>query len=724
MRGFIRSLSSAVRANRAAASGRSRRRFRPVAERLEDRTLLAAFEVWALDQSNTFDDDGLGLQAGGAIDSGGTLYIYRGDDLAGARAAAAVPEVIDLGGAARTLSLAQTGSAPRRPHHVSFNQAHTHALISFVASGHVLVVEAATRSLIKVIDVGLQAHASASAPDDSFVLVSNQNGKLVQRIDTDADNDGVPYENAADIALDAAATLNLAVGVTPSGAPRETPNDLAHRPNNTPVYTLIEASGRLAFVTLGGGGMFVVNPTTTPISIVAEYDRPTIEPAGLLGIQAGGKVYMNSGGGTMSEFPTMRDPESAADLYAFDVADFDPAAASLPNTPAPKVVLDLDAADGGDGHGLVLTKHDRHLWMADRHSGHMYVIDTRTDRVVNTFDLAGKASSDPAPDLAAISPSGNRVFVSLRGPNPLTGNIPGEGNAVGSTPGVGVIRVEADGRRGTLQAVAPFRHVIAGVERADAHGLAVRVLGRPPTSPPPSPGTGTLTVAGTAGPDRVTVTQSGGTLTVTRNGIASTHHARGLARLVLDGGGGADVLRLDRSVTVPATLLGGGGDDRLTGGAAADLLGGGDGHDRLDGGAGGDDLSGGAGTDAVYYGTRTRGVTVGLGRFADDGEPGERDNARDDLEVVVGGAGDDVVTGTASHDIFYGNAGDDVLWGRGGDDVLVGGPSRDRLYGGGGADRLFADGDGGLPDLLDGGPGYDQGRRDGKDAAFAVERFV
>src|SRR5688500_6071291 len=152
---------------------------------------------------------------------------------------------------------------------------------------------------------------------------------------------------------------------------------------------------------------------------------------------------MNSGGGTMSEFPTMRDPQSAADLYAFNVADFDPAAASPPNTPAPKVVLDLDAVDGGDAHGLVLTNHDRHLWMANRQTNQMYVIDSSTDRVVNTSVLAAEASSDPAREIADISPDARRVFVSLRGPTPLTGNIPGEGTAVGSTPGIGVIRVEA-----------------------------------------------------------------------------------------------------------------------------------------------------------------------------------------------------------------------------------------------------------------------------------------
>jgi hypothetical protein len=158
--------------------------------------------------------------------------------------------------------------------------------------------------------------------------------------------------------------------------------------------------------------------------------------------------------------------------------DFNPDQANPPNTPMPRVILDLDGQ--GDAHGLVLTKHDRYLWMANRPPNQMYVIDTHTDQVVNVFDLAGGVSNDPAPDIAGLSPSGNRVFVSLRGPNPLTGNIPAENNAAGSTPGVGVIRVQANGRTGALQAVAPIHHFIDGVERADPHALAVRLVS-PPT---------------------------------------------------------------------------------------------------------------------------------------------------------------------------------------------------------------------------------------------------
>jgi hypothetical protein len=94
--------------------------------------------------------------------------------------------------------------------------------------------------------------------------------------------------------------------------------------------------------------------------------------------------------------------------------------------------------------------------------------------VEREIPLAGAVSSDPTPDLMAISPSGNRVFITFRGPAPLTGNVPGVNNAVGATPGVAVVRVEENGRRGTLQTLAPISNVVAGVETADPHAVAVR----------------------------------------------------------------------------------------------------------------------------------------------------------------------------------------------------------------------------------------------------------
>lgn len=403
-----------------------------------------AFEVWVIDQSDT------------TADGGGTLYVYDGPSLEGNAAASATPEVIDLGGATRDVCLAQTGTAPRRPHMIAFNAAGSHAILSFVATGHVAFFDAASRAPVACIDVGAQAHAAFPSPDGTYVVVANQNGKLLQRISTD-------YGSAA-FTLDGAATLNLATCTTPSGAPCE---NAAMRPDNAPICPVVDSTSTFTFVTLRGGGMLVVDSTATPMAIIAEYERSTVHGNGCGGVEAGGKMYITSGGGTAGnplEF----------DIYAFPMSGFS-ATPSPPNTPAPSLVVSRDAEGFVDAHGAVLTKHGRYLWVGDRAANKIVVVDTETDAVAGMFDLAGPVSADPAPDLMVIAPSGNRVFIALRGPNPLTANVGGVNNAVGSTPGLGIVRVEQGGARGVLQAVAPITHVDAGgVERADPHGIALR----------------------------------------------------------------------------------------------------------------------------------------------------------------------------------------------------------------------------------------------------------
>lgn len=401
------------------------------------------YEVWIVDQSDT------------TADGGGTLYIYPGSALEGAAAAEATPEVIDLGGAGRSLCLAETGSAPRRPHMLMMNAAHSHAILSFVATGHVLLIEAATRAPIGCVDVGAQAHAAFPAADESYIVVANQNGKLLQRIATN-------YRSGT-FELDTSATLDLATCTTPSGAACQDP---LLRPDNAPICPVIDAASRFTFVTLRGGGLFVVDSTTSPMAIVAEYDRATVHPNGCGGVEAAGRMFINSGGGTAGN-------PLEADLYAFPMSGID-ATPDPPNTPAPVLVFSHDARGFVDSHGAVLTKGDRFLWVADRAANRVVVVDTTSAGVIGEFGLAGPLSTDPAPDLMVISPAGNRVFAALRGPNPLTANVAGVGNAVGATPGLGIMRVTESGRSGVLQEIAPISHAIDSVERADPHAIAVR----------------------------------------------------------------------------------------------------------------------------------------------------------------------------------------------------------------------------------------------------------
>ena len=213
------------------------------------------------------------------------------------------------------------------------------------------------------------------------------------------------------------------------------------------------------------------------------------------------------------------------------------------------------------------------------------------------------------------------------------------------------------------------------------------------------------------------VSDSGDTLvagsgcTATADPHTVTCLAAGVALIQLRTGDGADAAR--NLTSTPA---------RLFGGAGKDLLEGGSGPDRLDGGLDADVMLGGAGRDTASYSTRTRAVTVTLDDVANDGEVGELDSVRSDVENVVGGSGSDRIVGSGAANTFQGNAGADTLDGRGGgdlldggvgNDVLLGGAGGDRLQGAEGLDRLWgSDGndrlDGGFgADLMDGGAGTD-----------------
>ncbi len=183
----------------------------------------------------------------------------------------------------------------------------------------------------------------------------------------------------------------------------------------------------------------------------------------------------------------------------------------------------------------------------------------------------------------------------------------------------------------------------------------------------------------------------GVSLTITGGNERDVFSASSLAfGITLVGGGGDDTLS---GGTGPDTIDGGGGLDSLTGNDGDDVIDGGDDADSLNAGAGNDTLRGGGGRDTLRPGTgsdqvhggegfdvatyseRTQPLTITLDDQPGDGEAGEGDNVRGDVEDLVGGAGADVLTGNAA------------------DNVLAGGDGADRIDGGAGIDT-YASGDG------------------------------
>lgn len=419
----------------------------PAAARAAD--VEQSFEVWLVDQSNSPGKT-----------YGGKISIYDGGDISGRSASKAVPRAtIDLGGETAALCVAQTGVNPVRPHMVFFNATQSHAILAFVASGHVVFFNAEARTAVACVRTSpgsggaRQAHAAFPAPDDSVVLVANQNGKLVERIATN-------YA-AESFVLEPAATLDLAGCTTPNGFACQDP---VLRPDNAPICPFVPSDNGFAFISLRGGGLLVLDHKATPMAIVGEYTSSQIGGNGCGFAEAKGRVVMNAGGATaanLDEFAAFRLP----------MTGYSPA--NPPNTPA-RELLFKDDSTHRDAHGTVAVKGERYVWMFDRAGNVAEVFDGVSGARINTVSLVSADSIDPTPDLAVVSPDGSRIFVTLRGPVPLTGD---PHASTGSTPGLAVIQVTAGGGDGVVKAVARISNIdAAGVERADAHGIALRIV--------------------------------------------------------------------------------------------------------------------------------------------------------------------------------------------------------------------------------------------------------
>jgi DNA-binding beta-propeller fold protein YncE len=359
------------------------------------------YEVWAIDQA----DVGQG---------GARLYIYDGQRLEANQTP--TPEIIDLTSAAVGVG----DGFGIRPHLLEWTSNQSHAVISNVATGHVYIMRARDRKIVGSIDVGEQAHHAAPTADGSLILAANQNGKRLARIRADFAAERFTYNRADDLNLGAM-------------------EDAAH-PDNAPICPVVLRNK--AYVTVRGGGIYVVDYRATPMRVLREYGRDRIAPAGCGALTLGERVYVNSGTATSS------------DIYVLDAT-------------SDQILKHLRLAwTGSDLHGMIPIAGGRFLWVANRADSNMVVVNTNRDAVVGVFGGFGAA-----PDLMALSPSGRRVFLTLRGPNNLTGGP----TAKGETPGVAILEVTDEGRGGRRVGFLPIGNQTPASPN-DVHTVNVRVV--------------------------------------------------------------------------------------------------------------------------------------------------------------------------------------------------------------------------------------------------------
>jgi hypothetical protein len=391
-----------------------------------------AYEVWVIDQSDS------------SKDGGGTLYIYDGAALA-VDAKSATAEKVDLGDKFAE-ACKEAGGYPKRPHMIFFTKDGKYGILSYVASGHVVFIDAAARAPIGCVSLGKNAHAAWPTANMKMAIGANIAEKKLVRVWTD-------YANKK-------FTIN-----PPSDVVALAPMESGELPDMAPICPITENKSQYAFVTPRGGGLVVFDITAPSLVPTGTLTRDALRPAGCGGVQIGSTMYLNSGGGWPAT-PLNHD------VYAFGLG-------SLPEASVPELI---GSRQGGDSHGMVAV--GKHLWSGDRHLNLIDVYDTANGNIkVGTILLSGDLSKDPAPDLMDAAPDSSYVFAALRGPSPLTGNNKDVNNAVGGTPGVGVIKVESGGRGGKVVGIAAISKMVqekdkegkdVTVEKADPHGIQVR----------------------------------------------------------------------------------------------------------------------------------------------------------------------------------------------------------------------------------------------------------
>eukprot|EP00986_Skeletonema_menzelii_P014889 scaffold10550_cov119-Skeletonema_menzelii.AAC.1 len=440
--------------------------------------------------------------------------------------------------------------------------------------GYVGVIDTATKEAIAlfrvtetdaIADVGRSVHMSFFTADGSAIIIDNLHGKMIERINVTRDKKGkitdLVFDTNAGVYLgkdftkEADATAfkgdnafgNSLIGSvagdysladtgddTPAGKRKEW--DCSEvidedkkilggcRPNNVPICP-VTSSNNLAYVTLGGGGLFVLKLDETPMRIVGEYGNRIISGAGCGGAEAQGRMFLNGGTSASPAGAT----QSTFSVYAIDDSGFD-TTTNKENFPFPSQIFNdatntntIGNLDGTsttnesgqlpnlttrrDSHGAAATLDGKYVHVVDRIQNVVEVFDAITGERANTYDLVssdGKSGregpagpclmrsvlddkdlhlNDPAPDLMTLTPDGKHLMIAFRGPKPVT-----VGHAAqGSCPGVGIVELSKDGKSGKLVDVLRASNTVdtvpvetipggtnyAGVERSDVHGAIV-----------------------------------------------------------------------------------------------------------------------------------------------------------------------------------------------------------------------------------------------------------
>jgi DNA-binding beta-propeller fold protein YncE len=372
---------------------------------LWSRDVDVAHEVWSLDQGTD------------------RIHIYNDahDQVA----------VIDLSPAAlRTvLPTFDPGAGRTVPHMIDFDSEHRYAFVAATAGAATIVIDTQDRAVVAVLETGTGTHMAAVTPDDRAVWVAVIGERRLIEIPLDLDAAAPSFTIGRIVEVE---TLLAGSGF--------------EFPSFAPVCHDYDDEGR-AWVTLGPGmsqgGLFVFDPVDA--TLVRAYDPTVIRANCGIGFTADGTRAIANWSGVFGA--DIEDGEG--EWYVFDTGSLE---------------LVSSASSGGvDAHGVRLSADGSEFWQVNRGTSNGLRIDART------FEVVGMLDAGDTPDILDVSPDGRFVYVTQRGPNPLSGD---PHVARGTRPGLLVI----DGATGEhLRRLDPPTVTDAeGNVLNDVHGVGVR----------------------------------------------------------------------------------------------------------------------------------------------------------------------------------------------------------------------------------------------------------
>jgi YVTN family beta-propeller protein len=298
-----------------------------------------------------------------------------------------------------------------KPHMLVFDDEGDYAYVANMGSGTVSVIRAEDREVLTTLETGEGAHAAIPSPDGERVLVANVPARSLSDISVDKENEEFVVERELDLSA------------------VEALQNEEEFPNQNPICLAFTADGKKAYVTLGGGGLVVVD--VDELDVIQSFGKSQVGAHGCGTILSPDGKYMfaNSGSTELAEY------------YVFD-------------TETDELIFTGETG-GIDAHGVRITKDGKHLWMVNRITDDAAIIDVETFEVVDTINFVGDA-----PDLVTFSPDGSLFYVTLRGPEPATGTH----DMAGETPGVSIIDVETKTKIDLIELTG------------DPHGIDLRII--------------------------------------------------------------------------------------------------------------------------------------------------------------------------------------------------------------------------------------------------------